>query len=56
MLVDAHREWKRRDNEGQGDGVNGSAVENSGGVPGGKKRGRIRGFMDMLRRVTGSKE
>ena len=56
VLVDAHREWKKRENEVPGDGVNGSTVENGGGVPGGKKRGRIRGFMDMLRRATGSKE
>ena len=56
VLVDAHREWKKRENEARGGEVNGSTVENSGGVPGGKKRGRIRGIMDMLRRVTGSKE
>ena len=54
-LVDVQQEWKGRGDEAQGDGANGLAVENSG-VPGGKKRGKIRGFMDMLRRVTGSKE
>ncbi|PUU73188.1 hypothetical protein B9Z19DRAFT_1069189 [Tuber borchii] len=55
-LVDVHQEWKGRGDGAQGDGANGLAVEGSAGVPGGKKRGKIRGFMDMLKRVTGSKE
>ncbi|CUS11850.1 unnamed protein product [Tuber aestivum] len=55
-LVDAHSEWKRREKGVQGDGVNGSAVGDGSEVAGGKKRGRIRGFVDMLRRVAGSKE
>ncbi|KAG0644411.1 hypothetical protein HOY80DRAFT_1019592 [Tuber brumale] len=55
--VDVNLEWKRREKEVQGGGVDGSVVEGSGGVVGGKKRGRIRGFVDMLRRATtGSKE
>ena len=55
-LVDVHQGWKGRGDEAQGDGTDGLAAENGGGVPGGKKRGKIRGFMDMLKRVTGSKE
>ncbi|PWW77297.1 hypothetical protein C7212DRAFT_351464 [Tuber magnatum] len=56
VLVDAHWERKRREKEVQGDGVNGLALEGGGEVAGGKKRGRIRGFMDMFRRIAGSKE
>lgn len=55
-LVDVHQGWKGRGDEAQGDGTDGLAAENGGGAPGGKKRGKIRGFMDMLKRVTGSKE
>ncbi|CAZ82152.1 unnamed protein product [Tuber melanosporum] len=54
--VDAHWEWKRRKKEVQGGGADGPVVGGSSGVAGGKKRGRIRGFVDMLRRATSSKE